>query len=225
MKVPKILVYCGIHECATFAPLAARFDICYGIEADPRLAAKARERFASNRNVHIVHAAACEQSGSVTFNLHDNPAASSMGRMGDGYRKSTGNDIRPVESVQVPAINLYDFLRSREVECIDLYQSDIQGMDFTVLNTLRPLIEARGIRMIRCETERDDHAFQSYEGLPSNRQSLFRALLEKDYRISTEQKVKPNWAHQDITWKLRPGHLLRWHMRRWGLIQGDGTSP
>ena len=224
MRAPRVLVYCGIHECGTFKILARHFDVCYGIEADPTLAARAQVQFAANKNIHIVHAAVCDVNGSVTFNLHDNRAASSIGRMGDDYRKSTGNAIHPVESVRVPAINLYDFLLSHKVELVDLYQSDIQGMDFTALNTLRPLIESRSIRTIRCETERDEHSFQSYEGLPSNRQALFRDLLHKDYRVSKKQKVEPNWAHQDITWKLKPRHLLRWHLRRLGLVQGGGAG-
>jgi FkbM family methyltransferase len=218
MRTPRVLVYCGIHECATFGRLIGRFDVCYGIEADPRLAAQAQARFAGNRNVHIVHAAACEASGTAVFNLHDDRAASSMGRLGDEYRRKTGNDIHAVDTVQVPAINLYEYLGTRGVACIDLYQSDIQGMDFAVLSTLRPLIASRSIRMIRCETERDEHPAQSYEGLPSNRQALFHALLGADYRVAGRQRTRSNWAFQDITWKLRPRHLVRWHLRRLGLL-------
>lgn len=213
---PRILVYCGINECVAFEKLARHFDISYGFEADPRLAALAKERYAGSSNIHIVHAAVCERSGLIEFNLHNHGAASSLGRLGDDYRRSTGNDIRSMESVQVPAVNLCEYLASQKVDLIDLYQSDIQGMDFTVLNTLRPLIEKRRIRKIRCETERDGHAYQSYEGLPSNRQSLFRDLLGNDYRVSRRHKAKANWASQDITWKLKSRHLLRWHMSRWG---------
>jgi FkbM family methyltransferase len=193
--------------------LIGRFDICYGFEADPLLAAKAQELFAKNNKIHIIHAALCEWNGSVSFSIHDDIAASSIGQLGDDYRRATGNKIHPVNSVVVPAINLYDFLVSHKVEHIDLYQSDIQGMDFAVLRTLKPMIESRSIKMIRCETELDEHEFQSYGGLPPNRQALFRSLLEDNYRISTRQKVGPNWASQDITWKLKPGYLLRWHLK------------
>ena len=217
MKHPRVLVYCGIHECATFGRLAGGFDVCYGIEADPRLAARAQERFAGSDRIHIVHAAVCQTGGFVDFNLHDDRAASSLGRLGDDYRRKTGARIRPVETVRVPAINLYEYLLARGVDRIDLYQSDVQGMDYAVLCTLKPLIERRRIRMIRCETERDDHPVQSYEGLPSNRQALFRALLEADYRVSSRQRVRANWAFQDVTWKLKPRHLLRWHLERLGL--------
>ena len=218
MKKPKVLVYCGIHECTTFKRLIRRFDICYGIEADPRLAAQAQERFAGDGHVHIVHAAVCEENGFVLFNLHNNRAASSLGRVGEDYRRRTGNEIRAVETVRVPAINLYDLLVAQGIDFIDLYQSDIQGMDFVVLNTLYPLVADRRIRMIRCETELDAHAVPSYEGLPSNRQALFRELLQRDYRICARQKVGPNWAYQDVTWKLKPRHLVSWHLRRMGLL-------
>jgi FkbM family methyltransferase len=153
---PRVLVYCGIHEGATLRRLIRRFDVCYGIEADPRLAAEVRRRFAELDKVRIVHAA-CEQNGSVLFHLHDDRAASSMGRLAESYRRLTGNAIRVVDTVRVPAINLHDFPAGHGVDLIDLYQSDIQGMDFTVPKTLRPLIENRAIRVIRWETERDGH--------------------------------------------------------------------
>lgn len=216
MRKPRVLVYCGIHQGTTFGRLIRGFDVCYGIEADPQLAAQAQQRFAAATHVHIVHAAACEENGFVQFNLHDNRAASSIGRVSESYRQLTGNAIQAIRTVRVPAINLCDFLRERGVDLVDLYQSDIQGMDFTVLKTLRPYIERGAIRVIRCETERDGHLEPSYEGVPSNRQALFRELLDPHYRIIHRQKVGRNWAYQDITWKLRPAHLLKWHMRRLG---------
>jgi FkbM family methyltransferase len=217
MTAPKVLVYCGVNECEMFGTLVPRFDLCFGFEADPRLAKLAQERFVGQPHVHIVHAALCEQNGTVQFNVHDSAAASSLGRLGDSYRKSTGNEIRAVTEITVPAINLYDFLVSRKVEYVDLYYSDIQGMDFTVLCTLGPMIAQRAIKEITCETERDNHEFQAYEGLPPNRQSLFSQLLGESYRIVEMQKVMPDWAFQDVTWKLKPRYLLAWPLRRAGL--------
>lgn len=214
MRRPKILVYCGIHKCETFESLVSRFDVCYGFEADPQLAKEAHARYANDRRVHIVHAALAETSGTAILNVHSNPFASSLGRLGDAYRSRTGNKIFPVSQVAVPALNLHDYLASRNVKYIDLYQSDIQGMDFTVLRTLRPMIERFAIKRICCETERDDHEMESYEDLPSNRQSLFKDFLKDGYRIIESQEVQSSWMYQDITWALRPRHLLKWHLRR-----------
>jgi FkbM family methyltransferase len=214
MSPPKTLVYCGINKCESFAPMVPKFDVCFGFEADPQLAKEAKARYAGQPNVHIIHAAVCEVNGPVDLNVHDSAVASSLGQLGDAYRANTGNEIRPVRKVTVPGVNLYEYLNSRNVHHIDYYLSDIQGMDFTVLNTLRPMIERQAIKVICCETERDGHGFQSYDGLPSNRQSRFRELLDRDYLIVKMQKVEPNWTHQDVTWRLKPRHLMRWHLRR-----------
>ena len=224
MKAPKILVYCGIHRCESFGLLVPRFDSCYGFEADPELAEAARARFKGFPNVNIVHAALGETNGPVTLNIHDSAAATSVGRLGDAYRTATGNKIHPVGQITVPGINLYEYLVSRNVEYIDLYQSDIQGMDFAVLRTLAPMIERRAIRVISCETERDDHTFQSYEGLPSNKQARFMGLLDTNYRIVEMQKVMPNWMHQDVTWRLRFPNSLLWPLRRAGLFRFSETK-
>ena len=107
-----------------------------------------------------------------------------------------------------------DFLRERNVELIDLYVSDIQGMDFAVLKTLQSYLHEKRIKKLWCETERDSHDFESYDGLPSNRQSSFERLLERDYKVVRRQKVDAPWAFQDTTWRLKMRHLLDWHRRR-----------
>jgi FkbM family methyltransferase len=217
-KSQRTLVYCGVHKCDSFGALVPHFDVCYGFEADPQLANDARARYAGDPKVHIVHAALCETNGSITLNIHDSAGATSLGQLGDAYRMATGNRIHAVRQVTVPAVNLHDYLAARQIETIDRYQSDIQGMDYAVLHTLKPMIARGAIKVICCETERDEHGFQSYDDLPSNRLACFMELLDRNYQIVEVQKVLPNWVHQDVTWALRPRHLLRWHLRRLGLM-------
>ena len=114
----------------------------------------------------------------------------------------------------VPGIDLCNFLQEQKVELIDLYVSDIQGMDFAVLEMLHPYLYERRIKTIICETERDSHDFESYTGLPSNRQSLFENLLGPDYKVVRRQKVDAHWAYQDTTWRLRVRHLATWYLMR-----------
>jgi len=211
---PKVLVYCGVHRCAVFDRLVRRFDVAYGFEAIPELAEEARQRYEKMRNVHITHAAVTQEPGPVSFNIHDPVGASSIGRLSDEYRTITKNQFYAQCEVTVPGINLGDFLRERNIELIDLYVSDIQGMDFAVLKTLKPYLHEKRIKKLVCETERDSHDFESYDGLPSNRQSLFERLLERDYKIVRRQNVGAPWAHQDTTWRLKMRHLVDWYRRR-----------
>jgi hypothetical protein len=91
MKEPKIPVYCGVNKCDSFGALVPQFDVCYGFEADPQLATEAKLRFSGNPNVHIVHAALCETSGTVVLNIPNSAGATSLGRLGEAYRSGTGN--------------------------------------------------------------------------------------------------------------------------------------
>lgn len=211
---PKVLVYCGLYRCVSFDRLLRRFDVAYGFEADPDLAEEARQRYKGAENVHITHAALTKNPGPVSFHIHSFDGASSIGRLSENYRSATENQTFAQREVTVPGINLCDFLRERKVELVDLYVSDIQGMDFAVLNTLQPYLQEKRIKKLTCETERDSHDFESYEGLPSNRKSSFDRLLERDYTISRREKVGESWVYQDISWRLRIHHLLGWYRRR-----------
>ena len=87
-----------------------------------------------------------------------------------------------IKSVTVPSINLGEFLLERGVQSIDDYYSDIQGMDLTVLSTMRPYIEARQIEAITVETAREDRR-NIYRDLPDNSESGFEKLLGNHYRL------------------------------------------
>ncbi len=208
------LVYCGLNRCGSFDKLQRKFAVCYGFEAIPELAAKAAERYQKRSGVHIVNAALTESDGPVKFNVHDDDAASSIGKLGDEYREKTRNDIQVTREIEVPGINLFNFLQSKGVERIDLYVSDIQGLDLAVLKTLKPYLDTRRIKRIICETERDAHAFEAYEGVPTNRQSDFMGLLDKNYVVVKRQRVYDHWVSQDITWRLRLPHLWNWYRGR-----------
>lgn len=194
--------------------MVRRFDVAYGFEAIPELAEEARRRYEAMRNVHIIHAAVTQEVGPVRFYIHDSDAASSLGQLSPEYRKKTENEIYVKHEVTVPGINLCNFLQERDIELIDLYVSDIQGMDFAVLETLHPYLRERRIKKLVCETERDSHDFESYKGLPSNRQSLFENFLGCDYKIVRRQKIDAHWAYQDAIWRLRMRHLVDWYLLR-----------
>ena len=161
---PKTLVYCGLNRCDSFDRLVRKLDVAYGFEAIPELAEQARKRYQSCNSVHIIHGVVGNESSSVHFFIHDNDVASSLGQLGDEYRQAASNDIHVKREIIVPRINLLSFLESNGVEWIDLYVSDIQGMDFAVLKTLTPYIEQRRIKQIMCETELDSREYQAYRG-------------------------------------------------------------
>ena len=211
---PKTLVYCGLNRCDSFDRLVRKFDVAYGFEAIPELAEQAHKRYKSYDNVHIIHGAVGKEASSVEFFIHDNDVASSLGQLGDEYRQETPNKIRVKKKVTVPGINLLSFFKSNGVNWIDLYVSDIQGMDFAVLKILTPYIEQRRIKQIMCETELDSHEYQAYGGIPSNFQSNYEALLGGSYKVIRRQNIQPDWKFQDVTWRLKWQYLFHWHRTR-----------
>lgn len=205
------LVYCGLNRCGSFDRLRRRFKICYGFEAIPELAHQAAERYRNIKGIHIIHAALTETDGPVRFHIHDNDAASSMGKLGSDYRSMTRSDIHSERDIEVPGLNLFNFLQEKGVERIDLYVSDIQGLDLTVLRTLKPYLDARRIKRIKCETERDTHSFEAYDGTPPNRQAEFMRLLAENYTVTKRQRAGEHWVYQDVTWRLKLPQLFEWY--------------
>lgn len=203
----KTLVYCGIHDGDGFAALLDGFDVAYGFDANPDKAAAAAERFAARRNVAVVHGALCDRTGgTVGFNITEAwDASSSMGllraefpHMTDAMSPLHGTTVRRVE---VPAINLGQFLELSGVERVDLLVTDLQGMDLTVLRTLSGMIRGRRIAEIVCEAEKDDMP-NIYDGLSSNKLSDFHRLLGRDYTM-VEYTTEPAWWEGDARWVLR----------------------
>jgi hypothetical protein len=91
-----------------------------------------------------------------------------------------------------------NFLRKKKVDHISLYLSDLQGVDFDVLQTLKPLIDKQNIDKIICEVEKDD-VEQHYKDLPRNRRSNFDKLLQYKYQVVGEATCE-GWLCSDITW-------------------------
>jgi hypothetical protein len=87
-----------------------------------------------------------------------------------------------IKTIKVPCVNLLGFLRKLNIDYIDDYISDIQGLDLEVLKTLRPMIEARQIGSIKCEVTKDTYR-NIYHDLPDNSESGFKKLLEDHYDL------------------------------------------
>ncbi len=77
----------------------------------------------------------------IKFNISDNKgASSSIGTIKEEYL----GDIKMVNTIDVPAILLPDFLKDKNIDLIDGYYSDIQGNDLNVLKTLSSFIKNYG---------------------------------------------------------------------------------
>lgn len=170
----KTLLYLGAHQGGGLAAVAGDFDRVVAFEADPGHCDVLRRKFPG---VEVVHAAVCEEAGPIAFNVASNAgASSSLGMFDDAWLAPRTDGIAMTRSIIVAGVNLLDFCRERGIDRIDSYVSDLQGMDFTVLKTMAPLLRQRRIRLIQCETTKDGRG-NIYRDLPSNELGQFRDLL------------------------------------------------
>lgn len=212
-KQKKVLVYIGLFHGEAFDTLVPHYKQCFGIEANPTLAANMQARYADNPNVTILHAAASDQVGEATFHLSNNLAASSLGQLNEDWQASIDHSIDATETITVPTVHLGDYLEAQGIHTIDDYVSDIQGMDLTVLKTMQQWIATQRIGCISCETGKDDKP-QIYADLPDNSLTGFKALLEPQYQLAATgwgllQKgrfdtVPDDWWEMDCMWTINP---------------------
>lgn len=191
------LIYAGVSEGNNFFPLTKQFDKCYGFEADPWVChvLTTAVRHIDNPNIQIIEGALGEKNENVSFWLHDKTGTNSMGKINHVNHP----EITATKEIIVKGINLYDWLQENGIDFIDLYISDIQGMDLTVLKTLKPMINERRIKEIQCEVEKEDVP-EVYHGL-FNKRSGFDELLKPNYKIKWHRKELGHYT-EDIRWIL-----------------------
>lgn len=177
------LVYVGIHRGREFDTIFKSYHRCYGFEADPELFALLVEKYREHPHVKLFNYAAAEANGPMTLNISSNAgASSSLGVFDDEWDSFRSGEITMVKQITVQAVNLNDFLTAEGVRFVDDYISDIQGMDLTVLRTLKPFIDEGRIGSITVETTREDKG-NIYKNLPGNQESGFWSLLGVRYKL------------------------------------------
>lgn len=221
-----LLLVLGAHKGEELAQMTRGYRRCIAFEANPDCVAALRERFKSEPHVEIIHAAVTTFDGEVTFNVLPHDSSSSLGTVKRDY--SSKPEFTAAKAITVPAVLLPSFLRTRGIERIDDYLSDLQGMDLEILKTMREYIEARRIDAITAEVTKDEKV-NMYDGLPSNRKSEFFQLLGPHYVQVAEgwgspladwtyRPVKDSWWEMDCKWRRRtPLLALRsalWRMTR-----------
>lgn len=212
----KILVYSGISDGygAINVLNSGGYTHAYLFEANPESVKKLKVKF-QHQNIHIIWGACVSkipESGMIDFNISSNDGgSSSIADFNPEFKHAKSGELKMVKKVQVPAINLYIWCLMNQIDYIDTYISDIQGADYMVLETLKPMIEKKLIGKIQCETARDDRIGNIYN-LPSNELKKFKSLLEPHYKISstgwvcgllkedTLDNVPDDWEEFDCLW-------------------------
>lgn len=207
-KEKHTLLYLGLHKGIGFNEMLKSHKICYGFEANPEFYIPLKKKYRFFKNVHIINAAVTDYNGVIKFNISSNDGASSS--IGE-FKKDWNDSIKIVNTIEVPAILLLDFLKDNDINFIDTYCSDIQGNDLNVLKTLSPFLKGRKIGSITCETSKDK--YQNIYELGDNSESGFKELLEENYYLAAKgwgvlqdgdfTEVDKMWWEMDCKWNLK----------------------
>jgi hypothetical protein len=96
-----------------------------------------------------------------TYN--ENGFSSSLGVVsGEAKERFSRVDWNKTSTREVTVVNLGELLDTLELDAIDQLIIDAQGMDLTILRTIKKHLQAGRIRMIKTEA---DNGFQHYDGL------------------------------------------------------------
>ena len=206
------LIIVGMDTNGIFDLMYRGYENCYGFEANPDRFNKLEKKYKNKKNIKIFNVAVAQYDGEITFNIssNNNGASSSIGNFNKEWQEQ--NKIDMIKTIKVPCINLLNFCEKNNINFIDDYFSDIQGMDLEVLKTLKPMIDEKNIGTITCEVAKDDKK-NVYSDLPDNSKSGFEKLLNTNYEliasgwgalIDNKFDVIPNdeWE-MDCKWRLK----------------------
>ncbi len=212
-KRKETLFILGMDNNGVFGLLFRGYEKCYGFEPNSERFNKLSQKYKKYKNVHLYNVAVAQQDGVIDFNISsNNGASSSIGTFKEEWRNLYSDQIKMIKSIRVPCINLYNFCKKNNIDFIDDYVSDIQGMDLEILKTIKPMIDNKMIGTITCEVTKDDKQ-NIYSDLSNNSESGFTELLFSNYDLVAKgsgilkdnkfDKIPDDVWEMDCKWKLR----------------------
>ena len=174
----KTLVYVGANVGVSLWGLFDKFDKVYVFEPDPEMFSDLKRKYNQFEWVTLVNAACSDKNGQAKFYVTGNRVASGLGESSKEFQEVYGENASTLKEITVDTINLGEYLESEGVDFIDLYYSDCQGSDLTVLKTMKKFIDEKKIGETFMETHADGS--EIYVGL-NNHFSGFKKLLDKNY--------------------------------------------
>lgn len=214
MSKNRVLVYAGAHLGGSLSQHLRNFDLIFAFEANPLFCEQLKSKFTKHKNLNVINAALCKTHGEkVEFNISSNNGDSSS-LLSPNKQNCLYEAIKPCMKISVDGLNLRMFLEERGIEKINTYISDLQGYDYEVLKTLKPLIDAGSIETIECEVSKTNKtSIYEYGGIEPNTDENFDSLLSHRYeRVATGwgnlldgvfANVPDDWCEWDVRWKLK----------------------
>lgn len=214
-KKQGVLVIIGLESEGIFSLIHRSYNKCYCFEANPDRFKSLEKKYKKYSNIHLYNYAVAQYDGEILFNIsnNNNGASSSIGNFDEKWNQKFGKEkIVMVKTITVPCINLYNFCKRNNLNYIDDYISDIQGMDLEVLKTMEPMIRDGKIGTITCEVTKNEK-YNIYKDLPSNAEKDFQVLLGGKYKMVAKgwgvlkdgvfEEVPEDMWEMDCKWRLK----------------------
>jgi FkbM family methyltransferase len=190
---------------ATSDRLVSEHDRTFIFEPLPDAVDVLRKYYAPQTTV-VVKAACAEKIGYADFQVYNrNGLSSSIGTMtAQATVRYRNYDLSLVEKLRVRTVNLCEFLQDYDQasECVtnelETLMIDAQGMDLTVLKTMKPFLERYAIKTIQCEA--DGLGFTHYDGLPSNSEADFMDFMSQFPQYEFSKVEGRNDFNPDLRW-------------------------
>lgn len=207
----KTLIYVGTNVGNSLWGMFDKYDSVYAFEADPEMFVELTRRFKQFEWVTLINAACSESDGEQDFYITSNRVSSSLSDV-SLIEKELG--CPPfLKKIRVKTINLSDYLKSNNINEIEMYISDIQGSDLNVLKTLKKdFIDTKKIEKIFIETH--GNGFELYDGL-NNQFDGFKEILSENYefiyaslgrlngKIVSENEIPEGEKEWDSYWEVK----------------------
>ena len=202
------LVYIGANVGNSLWGLFDKFERVFVFEPDPETFKKLSSKYKQFEWVTLVNAACSDSDGEKDLFVTPNRVSSSLS---DVNVETYGGDPA-FKKVRVKTINLSDFLNQEDVDHIDLYYSDCQGSDYTILSTMKSFIDDKKIDQLYIETHGDgiflykglDNQFSNFKELLSDNYEFVHASLGRlDGKIVKESNIPEGEYEWDSLWNVK----------------------
>jgi FkbM family methyltransferase len=194
------LIYIGVNHGDSLTRIFYKFKRCICVEANPNLCKKLKKIF-NFKNVEVYNYLLGPKSGDGFLNIYKLDSTNST------LSKLYNQQI--IKKIKVKMTRLDNLLNNLKIEYIDFYMSDLEGLDYEVLKTLKSFIEKKRINYIQheCIINKRRNPYAKF----SNYEHLFNSLLSKKYKqiasgrdklyVGKFVSMSKKSIYKDILWK------------------------
>lgn len=211
------LVYLGCHEGYSLKNILNNynFDKILLVEADPNTFNRLLDYTKNKNNIIAINKCLVSDKNikkTIFYRTINDGASNSI------HKPNVGNDFIK-EELELDCVYLPDLLEEYKIDDIDLYISDIQGNDFSIICTILDRIQNKKIKELFLETFNDNYSFYNINN--NNFKNYYKILSDnykvdymsadstilKSYEEITQFFMNDGHGELDVHWSLKSNNM------------------